>query len=71
MCATFALDLVVFRMHLVTNFQAGKFGQLTYVRVYQGRLKRGDALFNTRTQKRIRTSRLVRMHADQMEVIVT
>jgi len=50
--------------------QAGKFGQLTYIRVYQGRLKRGDSMYNTRTQKRIRTSRLVRLHADQMEVSV-
>ena len=47
--------------------QAGKFGQLTYIRVYQGCMKRGDQIFNTRTQKKTRVSRLVRLHADQMQ----
>jgi elongation factor G len=51
-----------------TVLQAGKFGQLTYIRVYQGSMKRGDQIFNTRTQKKTRVSRLVRLHADQMEV---
>ena len=48
--------------------QAGRFGQLTYMRVYQGHLEKGQYIHNTRTGKRIRVSRLVRMHADMMEV---
>jgi len=48
--------------------QAGKFGQLTYMRLYQGYLKRGDTIFNTRTGKKTKIARLVRMHADEMQV---
>lgn len=48
--------------------QAGRFGQLTYVRVYQGCLKKGEYIYNTRTGKKVRVQRLVRLHADQMEV---
>ena len=50
------------------SFQAGRFGQLTYIRVYQGLLTRGDNIVNTRTGKKVKVSRLVRMHSDQMEV---
>lgn len=49
-------------------FQAGRFGQLTYIRVYQGMLKKSDYIYNTRTGKRVRVQRLVRMHSDNMEV---
>lgn len=48
--------------------QAGRFGQLTYVRVYQGCLRKGEYIYNTRTGKKVRVQRLVRLHADQMEV---
>ena len=51
-----------------THTQAGRFGQLTYMRVYQGGLKKGDSISNTRTRKKVKVSRLVRMHSDEMEV---
>uniref|UniRef100_A0A8C3V0Q1 Elongation factor G, mitochondrial n=1 Tax=Catharus ustulatus TaxID=91951 RepID=A0A8C3V0Q1_CATUS len=47
--------------------QAGRFGQLTYVRVYQGMLRKSDYIYNTRTGKKVRVQRLVRMHSDTME----
>ena len=45
------------------------FGQLTYMRVYQGTLKKGDSYVNARTGNSIRFGRLVRMHADDREEI--
>ncbi|CAG0913875.1 unnamed protein product [Notodromas monacha] len=52
---------------LAFKLEAGRFGQLTYVRVYQGMLKKSDTLFNTRTRKKVRIPRVVRMHADKLE----
>jgi len=46
-----------------------QFGQLTYTRLYQGTIKKGDSYINTRTGKKIRFGRLVRMHADERQDI--
>jgi elongation factor G len=40
------------------------FGQLTFARIYQGRLRKGRVLRNTRTRKAARVGRMVRMHAN-------
>lgn len=45
------------------------YGQLTYTRVYQGTLQRGDTHFNPRLNKRQRIGRLVRMHSSERQEI--
>jgi elongation factor G len=45
------------------------YGQLTFLRVYQGRIEKGQLYYNQRTGKRDRFSRIVRMHADKREEI--
>ena len=47
----------------------GQYGQLTYTRVYQGKIKKGEELVNTRSKKRFKVGRLVRMNSAQMEDI--
>ena len=45
------------------------FGQLTYFRIYQGEIKKGESYTNMRTGRKVRFGRLVRMHADDREDI--
>ncbi|KAH8353145.1 hypothetical protein KR084_009270 [Drosophila pseudotakahashii] len=52
---------------LAFKLEAGRFGQLTYLRCYQGVLRKGDNIFNARTNKKVRIARLVRLHSSQME----
>ena len=47
----------------------GVYGQLTYVRIYQGKIKKGMELYNTTAKKKFKIGRLIRMHADSMEDI--
>jgi len=54
---------------LAFKLEDGPFGQLTYIRIYQGHIEKGTELWNTRSGQKIKIGRLVRMHADDMEDI--
>ncbi|QDT04104.1 Elongation factor G [Rubripirellula lacrimiformis] len=45
------------------------FGQLTFMRIYQGTIKKGDGYVNQRTGRTERFSRIVRMHSEKREEI--
>jgi len=46
-------------------------GKLVFFRVYSGKLSKGDTVYNPRTNKRERISRLIQIQADKREDIVT
>ncbi|MEA2004905.1 MAG: elongation factor G [Acidobacteriota bacterium] len=54
---------------LAFKLEEGQYGQLTYIRIYQGSIKKGDELYNTRSGNTFKAGRLIRMHADSMEDI--
>jgi len=52
---------------LAFKLEDGQYGQLTYIRVYEGTVEKGTTIVNIRNGKKVKVGRVVRMHADQME----
>jgi len=52
---------------LAFKLEEGRFGQLTYLRIYQGTITKGSTIINTASGKKLKVPRLVRMHSEEME----
>ncbi len=59
------LPLVLMAFKIVED----PFGTLTFIRLYQGTLSKGQTVYNQRTGQKQRVARIVRMHADEREEI--
>ena len=54
---------------LAFKLEDGRYGQLTYCRLYQGKLQKGDTIYNQSTKQKAKVGRLVRMHSSEMHEI--
>jgi len=63
------LDINGNMVSLAFKLEDGRYGQLTYLRVYRGQITKGDFIYNSRSNKKVKVGRLVRMHSDEMEDI--
>ncbi|KAM5443590.1 Elongation factor G, mitochondrial [Microsporum ferrugineum] len=54
---------------LAFKLEESNFGQLTYIRVYQGTLRKSMNVFNVKNNKKIKVPRIVRMHSNEMEEV--
>ena len=54
---------------LAFKLEETQYGQLTWIRIYQGRVKKGNIIVNTATGKKSKVSRMVRMHSADIEDI--
>jgi elongation factor G len=54
---------------LAFKLEESNYGQLTYIRVYQGTLKKAMNVFNARNDKKVKIPRIVRMHSNEMEEV--
>jgi elongation factor G len=55
---------------LAFKLEDGRYGQLTYIRLYSGTVRKDDFIINTRNGKKVKVGRLVRMHSDDKEDIL-
>lgn len=52
---------------LAFKLEENQFGQLTYMRLYQGKLKKGELIDHVKADKKVKVSRIIKMHANKME----